>query len=462
MVTLDIAVSTPADFQTSTMNLPRDDPRRRRRGWADTSRYFLAMAVPIVTIHVYSTIRTTEQVYMYGRRRNPTKMIITDDGLPTNHNHSSIGSTPHADDWSLSVIQRHQHMDAVNETLRLRFDWTTLRPISPLANAMDQHQKDCRLPPANFWFRNRFGLGSDLHVYSQALCNALEAGKHRVATVLDWIWADQQVCRASPSAPSSPMRCYFPTSEPICPPTHDNNTFHTFHNLTRGRGRISNECPTLTIQHGIPAIRAASTEFLFTRVSPVVQNEATRQLQLVFNGHDTVPTGLITVHIRWGDKGDEMTLIPIESYVDAVARLLLLHQQQKQQQRQRQQQQQQQQQHSHQEPARILLATEDPDAVQAFRNAAPDDWTIYVDHYFHEMLPHRRNTYNGSPLMSKDLRGRPGLVALGSLLVSMEANAFVLTTNSNWSRLMNEIRKNIIDPRCGNCTMMIDLSPGEW
>jgi hypothetical protein len=59
-----------------------DDPRRRRRGWTDTSRYFLAMAVPIVAIHVYSTIRTTEQVYMYGRRRNPTKMIITDGSPP--------------------------------------------------------------------------------------------------------------------------------------------------------------------------------------------------------------------------------------------------------------------------------------------------------------------------------------------------------------------------------------------
>jgi hypothetical protein len=48
------------------------------------------------------------------------------------------------------------------------------------------------------------------------------------------------------------------------------------------------------------------------------------------------------------------------------------------------------------------------------------------------------------------------------LLVALEANYFVLTTASNWSRLMNELRKNVLDPSCGDCTRMIDLRPGEW
>jgi hypothetical protein len=46
-------------------------------------------------------------------------------------------------------------------------------------------------------------------------------------------------------------------------------------------------------------------------------------------------------------------------------------------------------------------------------------------------------------------------------LVAMEANDFVLTTGSNWSRLMNEIRINILNPRCNDCTTMIDLKRGE-
>jgi hypothetical protein len=409
---------------------------KQRPRWNDTCRYFFVLVIPIIIIHVCSTIRTTEKFY----ERQKEKETIT-EALHQPHSFAKAVVIGSRDGAAQPVLQQQRKIEN-NENLRLRFDWTSLKPLSPLAKAIEEHQNDCRLPQANFWFRNRFGLGSDIHVYSQALCNAIEAGTHRVATISDWIWVDQQVCEASrPDRTSSPMLCYFPSSEPPCP-KHD-NTFHALHNLTRGRGRIGNQCQALTDKHGIPAFRAASTEFLFTRISQAVQNEAIRQLQLVFKGHDRVPTGLITVHIRWGDKGDEMKLVSIESYIDGVRQLLL-------------------QQGHHQDPVRIFLATEDPDAVQAFQNAAPDNWTIYVDHYFHEMLPHRRTTYNGSPLMSKDLHGRPGLVALGSLLVSMEANAWVLTTNSNWSRLMNEIRQSIVDPRCGNCTTMIDLSPGEW
>jgi hypothetical protein len=64
-------------------------------------------------------------------------------------------------------------------------------------------------------------------------------------------------------------------------------------------------------------------------------------------------------------------------------------------------------------------------------------------------------------LITKELEGKPGLWAMGSLLVAMEANHFVLTTKSNWARLMNELRKNVMNPRCGNCTTLIDLEEGE-
>jgi hypothetical protein len=58
---------------------------------------------------------------------------------------------------------------------------------------------------------------------------------------------------------------------------------------------------------------------------------------------------------------------------------------------------------------------------------------VYVDKYYEEMLPYRVKGNNGSPLMAECLGGRAGLAALGLLLVSMEANDFVLTTMSNWS-----------------------------
>jgi hypothetical protein len=58
-------------------------------------------------------------------------------------------------------------------------------------------------------------------------------------------------------------------------------------------------------------------------------------------------------------------------------------------------------------------------------------------------------------------KGKSGLITLGSLLVAMEANNFVITTKSNWSLLMNELRENVVEPRCKGCTQMVDLRPFE-
>ena len=112
--------------------------------------------------------------------------------------------------------------------------------------------------------------------------------------------------------------------------------------------------------------------------------------------------------------------------------------------------------------ANIYLATEDPQAVIEFQKALPDGWNLYIDQFLVETSSYRVEEYNGSPKMAKDLKGRAGLLALGSLLVAMEANDFVLTTKSNWSQLMDELRRAILDPRCGNCTSMIDLRPKRY
>ena len=110
-----------------------------------------------------------------------------------------------------------------------------------------------------------------------------------------------------------------------------------------------------------------------------------------------------------------------------------------------------------------LLGHRRSKAVQEFQDAMPKTWNLFLDQFYVEMLPYRVDEYNGSPKMAKRLGGRAGLVGLGSLLVAMEANDFVLTTASNWSRLMNELRKSILNTRCKNCTTMIDLrGMHEW
>ena len=109
------------------------------------------------------------------------------------------------------------------------------------------------------------------------------------------------------------------------------------------------------------------------------------------------------------------------------------------------------------EEVNIFLATEDPKAVVEFRNVLPIGWNLFVDQFLVDTNSHRIDDYNGMSKMTQTLHGKTGLLAMGSLLVAMEANDFVLTTASNWSRLMDELRVSIINPRCGNCTSMIDL-----
>ena len=214
--------------------------------------------------------------------------------------------------------------------------------------------------------------------------------------------------------------------------------------LYRARGKILRSCDGILEAYNLTYsdVRAGGIEFLFTRLSQLVQAEAQRQLNQVFARVPSIPDNLITVHVRWGDKKDEMTLVPMEEYLQAIQKILDRRRRNL--------------------PVHIFLATEDPEAVTAFTQVAPSEWNIYVDQYYHDWLAHRREEYNGNPKMALTLDGLPGLAALGSLLVAMHANDYVLTTQSNWSRLMNELRKTILEAKCRGCTSVVDLREGEW
>ncbi|KAG7357548.1 hypothetical protein IV203_002236 [Nitzschia inconspicua] len=349
-----------------------------------------------------------------------------------------------------------------NNRLSLRFDWTNLTPIMDLTHKIEYLQSDCSRPMADFAFRTRYGLGSDLHMYTRAVCNALERNTHRVRTVGNWTWMDRSNCRND--GLGSPVNCYFALSELRCPkdlnwavsnPDFDVSSANI--SWSKPNGNIQWQCPSILGPKGSEdgdddsMIQLATMEYLFSRVTPLVYQEATRQLNLVFS--DNVPNDLITVHIRWGDKvalyhgkhtrRPEMKKIEIHEYMDAVRDILSRRRNTTGR--------------KVTSGANVYLATEDPAAVEAFRAAMPPDWNLFVDRFLVETQDHRVDEYNGHSKMARQLNGKPGLLALASLLVAMEGNDFVLTTGSNWSRLMNELRRAIVDPRCGNCTTMIDL-----
>mmetsp|Transcript_17487 Transcript_17487/g.29048 ORF Transcript_17487/g.29048 Transcript_17487/m.29048 type:complete len:400 (-) Transcript_17487:180-1379(-) len=328
----------------------------------------------------------------------------------------------------------------------LRFDWSKIGPYSVVAKQLRDLQNNCSLPYSlQKWRPQQYGLGSDLHVWSGYLWAGLN-NNFRIMSPDDWLWNDDELCAASlakyanASAPSSSFNCYMPSAEPQCPDDQK---------LRKGRvpyascGKLSEWTDNITV----PDFRAAATEFAFSPVSPLVLAEAERQAKLVFrdNGGIIPREELITIHVRWGDKAMEMDRrnVAIMQYIDAIKKIV---------------------DENKLSSVHVLVCTEDPKALTAFREVADPTWNIYVDQFYNDYLPYRENrviVYNVPSHIANETKGKAGLWAMGSLLVALEANFFVLATKSNWSRVMNELRRNVVDSRCNGCTQMIDLKEYE-
>ena len=306
--------------------------------------------------------------------------------------------------------------------------WTSLNLTSKYANQIHENLRNCSLSPTRHAMNN-YGLGSDIHTWSQAVCNGMEDGVRVTTAIPDyvkkkkWIWQSTADCEQN----VEPLKCYF--NIPSCnDPPNDLNVTAKWHN---------GSCNTILGGNHVMFFRAAATEFLFTRVSHAVINEAKRQEELVF-GASGAPPDLITVHIRWGDKGSEMELQSVFEYISAVKNISLSS------------------------DARVYISTEDPAAIDAFIQHAPSEWKIYQDQMVNDMKGYRPQTGNNAVTAALRSEGREGIEALASLLLAMESQKFIITGKSNWSRLMDEIRKNILDPHCNYCTSVIDLEPASW
>jgi hypothetical protein len=325
---------------------------------------------------------------------------------------------------------------------KLRNKWSNNPPLSRYAKLIEDHQSNCTQKVATHYMDIFHGIGSHLSVWSQAMCNAMEEGYRLRMYNPEWVWLDVTFCDKE-EANKSPLLCYLPRSEFRCgcdevPPEL---------NISNPRNKKRTGCALLKLKQGgiVQEFRAASTEYLFQQVSPLVVQEAERQVGILF-GPGGTPDDLITVHIRWGDKYNEMPnrkLVSISSYVEAIS--TLLHDR-----------------YGHNQTANIYLATEDPVAFQELQSTVPVGWTIYYDRTVEELSRFRPLEGNSAYWTSKNSKGRAGLASFASMLVAMEAKLFVLTTRSNWSRIINHLRTNIIDPRCNGCTRMVDLVSGIW
>lgn len=394
------------------------------------------------------TNHTEANIFMQYQQLQSTLPCLTHRPRPIISTElQKLGSPP------TQTVLKHQ---STTQCGRLKRQWLYNPPLSHYAKLIHKHQSNCSLPLATHHFDNTFGLGSHLVLWSQAMCNGMEAAYRLQSYAPEWLWLDQDHCDMQVQAKMSPMLCYFPASEHKCANHVSQNTMMpSAVNISDPRDRKRWCALTKTSGEAKAQFRAASNEYLFQTVSPLVIQEAQRQIGIVFPG-GVVPDDLITVHIRWGDKFWEMDLPPIHEYIDAVNLLSLRAS------GQRNITKSSLSTTTIVTTANIYLATEDPKAFTEFMQAKPPEWNVYADITLHEIDAFRPKKGNRASWAARNTKGRSGLIALGSLLVAMEANKFVLTTKSNWSTLMNHLRTQIIDPRCGSCTDVIDLRPGIW
>ncbi|CAB9518479.1 expressed unknown protein [Seminavis robusta] len=422
----------------------------------------------------------TEQIQIAPIRREPTALskpteapstaAITEESATreTEASESSATKTPEAPTSTsetpgghmgnlIHQVQSLETSSSNNRRLHLRVDWSNLPVQSALAQQIRHDQTQCRSNNNNnspsYWIHQprRNGLGQMLHMWSQSVCSAMQTEK-QVLTRGAFAWmhnrcdpGGQKV--ADYSQAFSPFSCYFGSHLEVTPETcpgiqlpqsKDDPLIANF--TTEMAPRM---CDDILQRHNatVGDFRAATTEWMFSNVQDILLAEAKAQLLQAFGDEGLPdPEHLVTVHIRWGDKKKEMKLRPAKDYVKEVHKLIGRHKTK-----------------DPNYPLHVYIAAEDVNAIDGFQNASPKHWKI---HHSGPLTKKRKGVEIKN--MAKMASSKAGLSSLGALLLSMEANYYVLTTKSNWSRLINELRKNVIDPRCNGCTRMSDLIPGEW
>ena len=281
----------------------------------------------------------------------------------------------------------------------LRRDWSSGQVYSKLAKQFMLTQQARGTPVA--WSMNNYGMGSDIHTWGAALCRASMDGKPLVTTG-SWIW---DTCGTG-------LDCYFGPQ-------------HRLHGLRRVIQDSSGCCSPICRDLPGEEYFTAAVEYLFRLVSPGLRMEATAAAQAL--GLDAIQHQ-VTVHIRWGDKWSEARPVPIVKYVDAVHAMALRH--------------------GMSVPV-VFVLSEDRTALDMFKASAPKSWTVLEYTAARSTSPRHRfgeHIAGWSPMQdARSSHGRMGFTSLVVLLLAMESNHYVLTHSSNWSNLIDRVRRGRIE-----------------
>ena len=282
-----------------------------------------------------------------------------------------------------------------------------------------------------------YGLGAVLHMWSQALCNALEEKSSLLLmNASHWVWNDRKFCGDN----SQPLYCYF-QFESKCPDNSGNKPEIISHSNS------VNMCPTW-IQDDITRMnfRSATMEYLFSRVSPSLLKMVNESIKEIF-GSAGIPNDMITIHLRAGDKAKEMRLISDQVFIMTIDKLLL--------------------QYNISNPPTIFVVTENTETWHSFNRALREESRTHWKVFRYSPESHKETGLDRFPIQAAAASdGETGLASMISLLIALESKYYVLTTGSNWSRLIDELRRVVVDAKHHRQTVMVDLNSinkyGNW
>jgi len=318
--------------------------------------------------------------------------------------------------------------EVVHNRHKLNHVWTNRAMHSDLAKVIQKHQSQCS-PRVSHYGQRNYGMGSDLHIWTQALCNSMQLGQTLLLLKEPWIWNDREFCKEGNN--TQPYSCYFNINKE-CPDSISNSPkqIKSSNDLANCRSFIKDLASR-------QSFRAAAIEYLFSNLNPALVKAAEDAIGGVF-GADGIPENLITLHLRWGDKHTEMKLVSEKEYYDALDKMITKH--------------------SLIDP-HIYVTTESLDGLEKLQEQLKTHNKTWKLHHFAPAIYHSKSEM--SPMqMAANSEGSLGKNSLVALLLAMEAKYYIVTSGSNWSRLIDELRKNVVDVQCNQCTDIADLREG--
>ena len=332
--------------------------------------------------------------------------------------------------------------------------WSRL-PLPSMSQAIGRSQQGCS--QVAFHELSGMGLGSSLHSWASALCWAHGHNRTLIAApegglVCDdpaalktqeatycrlrtqeatsstpFLWEDAALC-SSVAAPYKPLTCYFGERANPCAAEGVRAPLALARRRPGGCGlRVcDNACGSYAMLMG----------HLFGTLSPTVYERAAVALKSIF-GAGGVPANMVAIHIRWGDKavsGEAVPRIPASSYAFAAAQLLKQH-------------------NVPTRKATIFVTTEDFSALEEFTahvDRHHPSWVVrtYLPAIAQDSSPDPKKTpgiarlggmFTSPMKAARETRGALGLQSLVSLLLTLEARFYVVTSLSNWGALICEL-----------------------